>query len=185
MLLNKTEQIILEEFTKSKGSRIYGRAIANKFNLNQKTVSNILNKLEKEDILKFKEEGKNKYYFLNKNKLEIKEIIKLIEINKKINFMGKNPKLRKLIDEIEKISKGILIIFGSYAKNTQKKDSDLDLVIIGNIGDLKEFEDSFGIEINVIKIGKNKFDQNEVFIKELMENHIILKGTGEFVDLIW
>jgi len=185
MLLNKSELKILEEFTKNKDNRIYGRAIAQKYNLNQKTISNILNNMEKQDVLKFKREGKNKYYFLNKNNQNIKEIIQLVEINKKINFTKKQIKFKELFKKLEEKTQGILIIFGSYAKTIEKKDSDLDVFVIGEIKSIKELENSFGIDINVIKIKKDKFDKNEPFIKEIMENHIILKGVEEFVDLIW
>ncbi len=184
MLLNKSELKIFEEFAKNKDNHIYGSAIAQKHNLNQKTISNTLNNLEKHGILKFKREGKNKYYFLNKNNSEIKEIIQLVEINKKINFMKKHAKLRGLFEKLEEKAFGILIVFGSYAKGIEKKDSDLDLFNIGGIENVRKLEDSFGIDLNIVKIKKDKFNKNEPFIKEVMENHIILKGVEEFIGLI-
>ena len=185
MLLNKSELKILEEFAKNKDNRIYGRAISQKYNLNQKTVSNVLNNMEKQGILKFKREGKNKYYFLNKNNPDIKEIIQLTEINKKINFMKSHIRFKGLFEGFGEKASGILIVFGSYAKGIEKKDSDLDILAIGEIKNTKELEKSFGIDVNIIKTKKDKFDKNEPFIKEIMENHIILKGVEEFVDLIW
>ncbi len=185
MLLNKSELKILEELAKNKNNRIYGRAIAQKYNLNQKTISNILNNMEEQGILKFKKEGKNKYYFLNKSNLDIKGILQLVEISKKIDFIKKHLKFKELFEQLEKKTKGILIIFGSYAKDIEKKDSDLDILIIGEIKNIKELEDSFGIDINAVKIKKDKFDENELFVKEVMENHVVLKGVEELVDLIW
>ncbi|MBR9705102.1 hypothetical protein GOV12_06835 [Candidatus Pacearchaeota archaeon] len=185
MLLNKPKIKILQEFTKNKDNQIYGRAIAKKHNLNQKTISNILNNLEEQEILKFKKEGKNKYYFLNKRNPEIKEIIQLVEINKKINFTKKHIKLKGLFEKLEKKTKGILIVFGSYVKNIEKKDSDLDLFVLGDIENIKKLEESFGIDINIVKSTINKFNKNNPFIKEIMENHVILKGAEEFINLIW
>jgi DNA-binding MarR family transcriptional regulator len=46
MILNNKELRILTEFTSDYNSKHYGRAIASKLKMNQKTVSNILNKLE-------------------------------------------------------------------------------------------------------------------------------------------
>ena len=83
MLLNKNILKILKEFSTDYNKRVYGRVIARKLKMNQKTVSNILNNLEKEHILKFSQEGKNKYYFMNKFNPSIKEVVKLIEIEKK------------------------------------------------------------------------------------------------------
>jgi len=185
MLLNKSKLKILEEFSKNKDNRIYGRAIAQKYDLNQKTISNILNKMEKEGILKFKREGKNKYYFLNKNNSNIKGTLQLVEISKKINFLKKHIKFKGLFEKLEEKTSGILIIFGSYAKDIEKKDSDLDILVIGAIGGIKELEDSFKIDLNIVKIKQAKFNKNEPFIKEIIENHIILKGVEEFIDLIW
>jgi len=184
MLLNKTDVKILEEFTSDKNKRIYGGAIAKKFKLNQKTVSNILNNLEKENILKFSKEGKNKYYFLNLLNPNIKEIIKMAEINKKLVFVQKHKKFARLFDEIELRVRGIAVVFGSYAQRGEKDNSDLDLLVIGEIKDIHDLEDSFKIEINVIKSTKNKFTKNEPFVKEVMENHIVLKGLEDFVK-IW
>ena len=53
MLLNNKELIILEQFGGDYNKQAYGRQIAKKLNLNQKTVSNILQGLEKGNILKF------------------------------------------------------------------------------------------------------------------------------------
>ena len=78
MLLNK-ELKVLAEFTSNYNSELYGRAIASKLKMNQKTVSNVLTKLEKRHIIKFKQEGRNKYYFLNKLNPSTKEMIKLVD----------------------------------------------------------------------------------------------------------
>jgi len=84
MLLKENKLKVLEKFSENKVNRLYGRDIAKKLKMNQKTVANSLNELEKENILSFKLEGKNKYYFFNKSYPYLKEIIKLIEIKKKI-----------------------------------------------------------------------------------------------------
>jgi predicted nucleotidyltransferase len=182
MLLNK-ELRILEEFTSGKEKKVYGRLLAKKLKQNQKTISNLLNNLEKEDILKFRTEGKNKYYFLNEVNPLIKEIINLVEINKKILFLKKNVSLIPLFEELEKRTEGILAVFGSYASGKNIPDSDLDIFLIGKIKDVSDLEESFSIKINVIKSNSPKFDSENNFIKELMKNHIILKRTGEFRNL--
>ena len=77
MLLDKNKYIVLKEFAhEEKG--LYGSMIAKKNTLNQKTVSNVLSFLEKENILNFKTEGKNKIYSLNKKISGNKEILEMI-----------------------------------------------------------------------------------------------------------
>ncbi len=185
MLLNKKELKILEEFSSDYTKKIYGRGISKRLNMNQKTVSNILNRLEKENILKFSIEGKNKYYFLNRFNPSIMELLKIIEINRKMSFLEKYKKFSGLFKEIENRTSGLCILFGSYSKGTSHEKSDFDIFIIGKISSLDDLEDTYNIKINIVKSDKNKFNKEETFIKEVIKNHIILKGSDEFIDLIW
>ena len=185
MLLNKNKLKILREFSTDYTKRIYGRNIAKKLRMNQKTISNILNKLEKEHILKFTQEGKNKYYYLNEFYPYIKEIIQLIETQRKINFLEKYKKLKEFFLKLEKMAEEILIIFGSYANLSANEKSDLDVFVIGGIRDIEDLEELYNVKINIVKSNKNKFDKKEHIIKEIIKNHIILKGVEGFVELIW
>jgi DNA-binding MarR family transcriptional regulator len=185
MLLNTKEQDILNEFIGDYSKKIYGRDIAKRLKMNQKTVSNILNSLERENILKFSTEGKNKYYFLNTFNSHLKEIIAMTEIKRKIDFLEKNKNIKDLFAKLEQKSKGILVIFGSYVKSKQNKESDLDVFSIGEIEDTHDLEDIYGIKINIIKSEKSKFQKEVPLINEIINNHIILKGTEEFIELTW
>jgi predicted nucleotidyltransferase len=185
MLFDNKTLKILDEFSSDYNRKIYGRDIAKRNKMNQKTVSNILNKLEKENILKFSYEGKNKYYYLNKFNLNLKEIIKIIEIDRKIRFIEKNKKLKELFDKIEQRTTGILAVFGSYAKGINTEKSDLDVFIMGKISNIDDLEELYSIKINIIKSDKSKFNKEEPIIIEIIKNHIILKGLEEFIELIW
>lgn len=185
MLLNNKELKVLAEFTSGYDGEYYGSAIASKLKMNQKTVSNILNKLEKQHLIKFKEEGRNKYYFLNKLNPSTKEMIKLVEVNKRITFFEKYKQLNSLFSEMEKRTKGIGVIFGSFANFTKTEKSDLDLFIVGSVGETEDLETLYNIKINVVKSTKDKFKSNDLFLKEVIKNHIILKGVDDFISLIW
>jgi len=185
MIFNNKALEILENFAGDYNKKVYGRDIAKKLNMNQKTVSNILNKLEKEHILKFSIEGKNKYYYLNNLNLSLKEIIKLIEINRKIRFIERYKKFRDLFNKLEVLSEGIIVIFGSYANFSANEKSDLDVLVIGNQQEIKGLEQLYNVKINAVKIDKKKFNKADTFIKEIIKNHIVLKGVEEFIELIW
>jgi len=185
MLLNKNKLRILEEFSTDYSKKIYGRNVAKKLKMNQKTVSNILNELEKENILKFALEGKNKCYYLNEFYPYLKEIIQLIEIQRKINFLEKYKKLKDLFLKLEERSEGVLIIFGSYANFGANEKSDLDVFFMGDIKDVGDLEEIYNLKINVIKSSRKKFNKSEHIIKEIIKNHIILKGIEDFIQLIW
>jgi len=184
MLLNKNKLKVLVEFSRDYTKRIYGRDVAKKLKMNQKTVSNTLNKLEKEHILKFKQEGKNKYYYLNEFYPHLKEVIHLIETQRKINFLEKYKKLKELFSKLEQRTEGILVVFGSYANFSSSESSDLDVFLIGKIKDIEDLEELYNIKINIVKSTKIKFDKNEHIIKEIIKNHIILKGMEDFIELI-
>jgi predicted nucleotidyltransferase len=185
MLLNNKELIILKEFAGDYSVKNYGRKLAVKLKMNQKTVSNILNSLEKENILKFTEDGKNKYYYLNRLNPYAKDIVKIVEINKRIDFLERHKKISSLFLEIERKSKGMIILFGSYASFSETKNSDIDLFVIGEIGDLGELEKMYNVKLNIVKSTKDKFKLNDPFVKEIVQNHVIIKGVEEYIDLTW
>jgi predicted nucleotidyltransferase len=181
ILINEFE--ILKLFIKGKNIFFHGREIARRLRKNQKTISKNLLKLENENILYSEQRGKNKYYYLNFENPLLDEVIALVELNKKKNFLENNMVLFDALKELEENCQGILLVFGSYAKNTQKKDSDIDLFLIGNIKNLEYIKKSYGLNIHLIKSTKDKFDLNNNFIKEVLENHVIIKGVGEFTRL--
>ena len=185
MIFNMNKIKIFGEFSADYNKKIYGRNIAKKLEMNQKTVSNLLNEFEKEHVLKFTQEGKNKYYYLNQFYPYIKEVIQLMEIQKKINFLEKYKKLKELFLKLEERTNGILIIFGSYANFSANEKSDLDIFVVGKIKDVEDLEELYNIKINIIKISEDKFDKNEYIIKEIIKNHIILKGAEKFIGLTW
>ena len=180
MLFN-TEIQILELFCNDYNKQLYGREISKTAKINQKTVSNILLKLEKENILKYSLNGKNKNYFLNKSNLQILDIIKIIEIYKKIHFLKKHKKYALLFEELEKRTNGICIIFGSYSKNLETKYSDIDIFIIGKISTINDLETMYNLKINTV-IAKQLSD--DAFSKEIYKNHIILKDFEDYVNSI-
>lgn len=185
MILNINKLKVLEEFSVDYGRRIYGRDVAKKLKMNQKTVSNILNELEKKHILKFTQEGKNKYYYLNRFYPYIKEIIQLIETQRKINFLEKYKKLKEFFLKLEEKTEGILVIFGSYATFSANEKSDLDVFVIGKIKNVEDLEELYNIKINIVKSNKINFNKKEYIIREIIKNHIILKGAESFIELIW
>jgi len=181
MLLNNQIQVF-EEFLRDFNSELTGSFIAKKRNLNQKTVANYLNKLEKETILKSRTQGKNKLYFLNVDNKEIlKNFIISVEHLRTINFYEKNILIKEISEKIQPFIKGTSVIFGSYAKNTNKPDSDLDILIIGKCieKEISKISKIFKVEIS-LKIYP-KLEQ-DILTKEVIKNHIIIKNTEQFIE---
>jgi len=187
MLHNKHLQImyqILCDYNKE----IYGRELTNLLKISQKNIALTLKELESQNILKSKQKGNLKLYNLNTQNALIKDIIKIAELSKKVEFLTLYKVLKYLFI---KNDKRIVGIFGSYARNKQKNDSDLDLFIIGN--KVKEDYDKLGKEfdfpISIKYFTESQFQElckeKNNLIKEIIINHILIHNIDLFIELIW
>jgi len=161
--------------------KIHIREIARIIKEPHSTVLRKINDLAKEGILDYEKEGKNKCYFI-KNNLNAKNYIYSAEIYKLSKLVGKHPELGIIFEDIKNIAKkGIIILFGSYAKGDYKKESDFDIYIETLDSSIKGKIKEINSKIN-LKIGK--FNLDSLLVKEIIKNHIILRGVEKFYEKI-
>ena len=103
--------------------------------------------------------------------------------------MGKNPLAKEVIEKIIPFIDGIGIIFGSYAKGTSNRESDLDLFIAGNykMEEIKKVSRNLGIEISVRCYPLKTFEKNviqDILLKEILKNHIVFINTELFIQKV-
>ena len=153
------------------------RKIAKALNTNHMNISRKIKELSKKNVVDFRIEGKNKTFFLKKT-IEAKVYVILSENYKLLSILEKYPSLRNIIEKIQNNKKvKMAILFGSYAKNMAKQESDVDVYI--ETADKKIKQELGQIDSRLsIKIGK--FDKENLLIKEIIKNHIILKGVEEY-----
>jgi len=157
------------------------REIARTLNESHSTILRKINELVKENVLDYKKEGKNKVFFI-KNNLKAKNYVYSAEIHKLNSLLRKHPELSIIFEDIKRnFSKGMIILFGSYAKGIPKKDSDIDIYLETNDDGLKNKIKAINSKLS-IKIGK--FDTKSLLIKEIIKNHIIIKGLEDFYERI-
>jgi predicted nucleotidyltransferase len=157
----------------------YLRSIAKQLGESHSTILRKLNRLTTENVLDYKMEGKNKVFSIKKN-LQAKNYIFNAERYKLIKLLRKYPKLDVIMDDVSRATKETLIvIFGSYAKFVAKEDSDIDVYVETRNRDVKEQVESIHSRIKV-KFGD--FDLSSNLIKEIIKNHVILKGVEEFYE---
>ena len=157
------------------------REIARTLNESHSTILRKINELLKENVLDYKKEGKNKIFFI-KNNLKSKNYIYSAEIHKLNSLLKKHPELSIIFEDIKRnFSKGMIILFGSYAKGIPKKDSDIDIYLETNDDGLKNKIKAINSKLS-IKIGK--FDTKSLLIKEIIKNHIIIKGLEDFYERV-
>lgn len=186
MLHNKYFSI-LEKFLTDYNKEIYGRQLIGNVPLSQKSIAITLAKLEKEGILKSRVNGNIKYFKLNMLNSEIKDVILITEITKKINFLKNYRKLASLFKEDERI----IGIFGSYAEGKEDKNSDLDVFILGEKvkEDYKSKGKFFDIKASIKYFTKEQFKNmiknKNALCREIIEKHIILFSAEKFINIIW
>ncbi len=155
------------------------RGISRQLNESHSTVIRRLDTLMKENVLDYKIEGKNKVFSLKKS-LQAKLYVFNAERHKFIELIQKYPKLGVIIDDIlKKTDEKIVILFGSYAKFIAKNDSDIDIYVDTDNRRVVESLKSAHTRINV-KIGR--FDTGSQLIREIIKNHVILRGVEEFYE---
>lgn len=166
----------------------HGRGIIGKVRQSPKTISNTLNEMEKEGILRSKTRGTSKNYSLNKDSLFIKEYLIIAEIMRKIDFLGIHKKIAHIFGRDERI----VGIFGSYADGSYNKGSDLDIFIIGNVKrgtDHEKEASKFDIDASVKLFSKKEFfsmlRKRDNLAKEIIRNHVIIKNPESFINEVW
>ena len=124
-------------------------------------------------------EGKNKVFFLKHNLVSRSYCIQA-EIQKLITLLRRHPQLGIIFEEIAcKSKERFIILFGSYAKGLEKKESDIDIYIETTKRAVKKTVEEIHSAINV-KIGP--FDPQSLLIKEIIKDHVIIRGIDIFYD---
>lgn len=155
------------------------RGLAKALNINQTTIARKAKELYEENIIDFRQEGKNKVLFLKKT-LEAKQYLQLVEVNKLTEILKKYPILRRIFEQVKEHNKITLaILFGSYAKGTSNKESDIDIYVDTEDKKVKEEVESIDSKISV-KIGK--YNKDSLLIREIEKNHIIIKGVEAYYE---
>ena len=188
--LNITEnhlQVLLL-FTNGFNREYYIREVQKLLKISPRTSQLILNDLENKCILESKTKGKIKDYTIKRNSLSQRYII-FSEQYKAIAFLEKKLIIKEIIEKINPFIEGIGIVFGSYAKDIAKKDSDLDIFVIGkyNKEKIKKVSKTYGIEINIKCYPLKTFEKNlanDILLKEILKNHIIFLNAGQFIKAV-
>jgi predicted nucleotidyltransferase len=155
------------------------REIAKKIKTNPMMINRKINLLLKENVVDFRNEGKNKIFFL-KNSIEARGYVLMAEQYKLLKILEDHSNLRSIFEKIQKNKKvKLAILFGSYAKGIPKKNSDIDIYIETQDLNLKKELENFNSSLSV-KIGK--YNKNNNLIKEIEKNYIIIKGAEIYYE---
>ncbi len=175
--INYSYEVLLSLLKKE----MHGRELAKELKTSLTRVQSILAELRNINILDYKVEGKNHVYFIKKNLIS-RSFILNAENYKLSKVLIKHPEFEPIFNDIIKKSKcSLIILFGSYAKEIPKKDSDIDIYIETTSQKIKEDVQKI-YDLISVKIGK--FNPDDLLIKEIIKNHVIIKGGEEYYEKI-
>lgn len=192
-LIDTSQIKIIETIFKNPGINL--REIINKTRLSPNYVSKYINLLSQREILREERLEKRRVYlrrfFLNLKSNQGKNIFILVKEEEKELFFQKYPKLKpifeQLIEEIKNIE--LLLVYGSYARFAAEKDSDLDILIVGNIANkqyIREIFVSLDLEVS-IKIEQFKDFKKRVgypLHQQIVRDNILIYDSGKFIDML-
>ena len=191
--INQTTLKILALYRNNYNVSLHVREIARKTNVDVKAVQLQLKRLEGLNILSSALKGKNKEYRLNLSNLTAKHYMTMAEAFSTIIFLSKNFMIKKTASETGDKIDGIMLLFGSFAKGSATKKSDIDIFVITN----KKFDKSaidevgaiIGRKISIKSSTKKQFldglKNSDPLISEVALNHITLKGIDDFCGILW
>ena len=164
---------------------IHLRDLQRRSQLSIGTIQKEITNLKNLDLVIPKRDGNRLYYTANFNHPLYKEICSLVE-----KTSGVPEKLKEILSSIKGIE--CAFIFGSFAKGAEKSHSDLDLMVIGDVGlrmlssKLKSLTEQTEREINPhiysVKSWKEKLKKKNHFIKSVInDDKIFLIGDENVI----
>ena len=163
------------------------KKISEKLNINYRIAYEKVINLEKEKMIKITITGNSKVSELTynfNNKIYEAEYNKRIELFRDKNFQVIHNRLAELNFTF------IVLIFGSQAKKTSNKHSDIDILTIG--GDQKQIKSTLSLlpdKIHLTSITTEEFihmakSKEFTVVSEAIKNNIIILGIEEYYRML-
>ncbi len=160
-------------------------------------VHRTVNKLAKDGVVTRDKAGNSYLCTLNTASERTRVLIQLSEIEKRDELYDSNKELKLVLEDFVKsagsqIDIASIVLFGSYAKGSATKESDIDVLLISREKEgidkvTKEIHAKYGKEISIVLMSPKDFkkQKDNALIKEIINSHYILHGTEKFVNLVF
>jgi len=177
------------------------RELARELDMDHTSVRPHLNALRKKGIIKEKEQGRNKVFSLNQKSDLLPYYLVQAEADRTAEFLENNRTIRSFWKNFRDKVPGevmgaieTLVLFGSFAKGTEGKESDIDLFLSAPdehsekvIEVCKKLETVTGRTIELEKISSLRnllAHKGPGTFREIIHNHYILLGIENFVQTV-
>ena len=195
--LEKTDFEVLGFLIENLDKEFSIKEIADRLKRPYVKIHSSIKRLKDKKILKEEIKGKSHYCSIDyKNNIDV---ICFINSQKAKDFLQKNKKIRLIIEDIIiniKIPNYTLLLFGSYAKSSPDKHSDLDVAVITSNEDKEEIERVINsvkrlssLDIHHLEFSYKEFIEmlksKEMNVgKEIVKNQIIFSGCEQFYNCL-
>ncbi|MEK6878277.1 MAG: nucleotidyltransferase domain-containing protein [Nanoarchaeota archaeon] len=148
-------------------------------------INSYLKSLTNKEAVTEKKVGKTLIYSLDLTNLTSKSAYYIYAIGKAKDFSIKEKNLFLALSELPEEYVNFCSIFGSYAKGTAKKESDVDVLIVSEYKEkieevIASIKRKYGFDIQAIIIPSKEFTkirlENKEFWNDLVKYGIIFKG---------
>ena len=184
-----SENKVFQAYFELKEDKLYFNQIKEYTNLSNSSLQNILKRLINNNIIEVNKTKSNTFYKIRDKKVFT---VKFIEIAlEKFNNLNRGVRI-PLQNFLEQIPKDIftIVLFGSASKKRERKDSDIDILIVSNIKhDLtkikKEVESISNNPLNLFVCNIDEFIQSEDhIIIQARETGFPIKGEQNYYEVV-
>ncbi|MFO8016726.1 MAG: winged helix-turn-helix transcriptional regulator [Candidatus Woesearchaeota archaeon] len=179
---------ILLPFTSGYSRRLTQSELAEISGIPQQTCSRHLNRLVEEGFVSYEVRGRNKLFFIDRGNPSANALFQALENCKALEFHHRVKDISVIISELLNYAESI-ILFGSYASYKYKKDSDIDILIMGGAEKekIKKVKQRYNTAINEQYSSYREFreslkSENPLAI-EIMKNHILFGNISSIVKI--
>jgi predicted nucleotidyltransferase len=181
-ILNKGKEKILECFYRNRNKELYFSEILRETKLTQNTTLKHLKNIQENNLIIATKKIGNTFYKINLKNMQIYSIFSYFDY-KRFNELPSERK-RAILEFLDKIKAKPLIslIFGSTAKGTFNKESDIDVLLIFNKKEAedtklkKDIEATTGVKIQTFIIDFDYFKENILKEEDKVITHAIKTG---------
>jgi hypothetical protein len=191
--INQTTLAILGLYRSNYRRACYLREIARDVSVDVKAVQLQVKRLERLNILTSTQRGRITEYRLNLSNVATRYSLVLAETFATMQYLAKNFVIKKMVDELDDIMEGGLILFGSFAKGQARKESDIDIMVITERKFTRDAFDNVGTlmgrNVSPKTASPSQFlrglREGDLLVREVVANHVVLKGVDEFCGILW
>jgi len=189
-LLNKSQVKVILEIFKNPGINL--REIITNTKLSPNFVSDYVNDLIKREMLTEEKLEKKRVYlrrfFLNFDSTTTQHFFKLIKEEEKESFFEKYPKLKSVFNQLKReLESEFILVYGSYARMHATKESDIDVLIVGNFKNKEKIREIFvSLDIDVsLKVESLKdFEKkkNDALHQQILKEAVVIFDGGRYFE---